>query len=60
MKLTIVRQEIRDENDVVHARQVSREIAARLGFAPIEQTRLATAVSEGRSASRSKAPGRNG
>jgi signal transduction histidine kinase/CheY-like chemotaxis protein len=37
---------IRAEEDVVEARRQARDIAARLGFDPNDQTRLATAVSE--------------
>jgi signal transduction histidine kinase len=37
---------IRTEEDVVEARRQARGIAARLGFDPNDQTRLATAVSE--------------
>jgi signal transduction histidine kinase/CheY-like chemotaxis protein len=37
---------IRNEEDVVEARRQARDIAARLGFDPNDQTRLATAVSE--------------
>lgn len=37
---------IRREEDVVEARRQARDIAARLGFDPNDQTRLATAVSE--------------
>jgi signal transduction histidine kinase len=38
--------EIRTEQDVVLARQRARQIAAMIGFDGLEQTRLATAVSE--------------
>jgi anti-sigma regulatory factor (Ser/Thr protein kinase) len=44
--LPILSAEIRCEQDVVAARQRTRQIAARLGFDPQQQTRLATAVSE--------------
>lgn len=37
---------IEDEDDVVTARQRIRAIAAAMGFGPVDQTRLATAVSE--------------
>ncbi|MET0067796.1 MAG: anti-sigma regulatory factor [Candidatus Thiodiazotropha sp.] len=37
---------IGQNGDVVKARQVGREIARRLGFRVIDQTRLATAISE--------------
>ncbi len=37
---------IRQEHDVVAARQRARQIAALVGFDRIEQTRVATAVSE--------------
>jgi signal transduction histidine kinase len=42
----ILTTEIRTEPDVVLARQRARQIAALLGFDGLEQTRLATAVSE--------------
>jgi signal transduction histidine kinase/CheY-like chemotaxis protein len=42
----LVRQEIRFEQDVVLTRRRAREIAALLGFASQDQTRIATAVSE--------------
>src|SRR3954454_23277095 len=44
--LPILSAEIRCEQDVVAARQRTRQIAARLGFDVQQQTRLATAVSE--------------
>jgi signal transduction histidine kinase/CheY-like chemotaxis protein len=44
--LPILSTEIRCEQDVVAARQRTRQIAARLGFDVPQQTRLATAVSE--------------
>jgi len=44
--LPILSAEIRYEQDVVSARHRTRQIAARLGFDPQQQTRLATAVSE--------------
>ncbi|MET0026908.1 MAG: anti-sigma regulatory factor [Candidatus Thiodiazotropha sp.] len=37
---------IRENGDVVKARQVGRDIARKLGFRVIDQTRLATAISE--------------
>ncbi|HYX12985.1 MAG TPA: ATP-binding protein [Nostoc sp.] len=43
---TIFTLEIQYEQDVVQARQRTREIAEQLGFAAQDQTRLATAVSE--------------
>jgi signal transduction histidine kinase len=43
---TITRVTIRDEQDVVHARQRARLIAEILGFGRNDQTRLSTAVSE--------------
>src|SRR5512138_3320706 len=43
---SILTAEIRTEPDVVLARQRARQIAALLGFDGLEQTRLATAVSE--------------
>ena len=38
--------EIRDQGDVVRARQAGREMARQLGFGSADQTRLATAISE--------------
>src|SRR6185369_2394139 len=46
MSLPILNTEIRYEQDVVSARQRTRQIAALLGFDTQQQTRLATAVSE--------------
>ena len=46
MTLPILSAEIRFEQDVVSARQRTRQIAALLGFDAQQQTRLATAVSE--------------
>lgn len=43
---TIFTLEIQYEQDVVQARQRTREIAEQLGFAAQDQARLATAVSE--------------
>jgi signal transduction histidine kinase len=42
----ILSVDLRDEQDVVAARQRAREVAARLGMERQDQTRLATAVSE--------------
>lgn len=46
MSLPLLRLDIRLEPDVVLARQRARQIAGLLGFAPLDQTRVATAVSE--------------
>lgn len=46
MSLPLITLEIRLEADVVLARQRARQIAGLLGFAPLDQTRIATAVSE--------------
>src|SRR5205085_7908464 len=46
MSVPLLSMMIRYEHDVVGARQRARHIAETLGFDPIEQTRLATAVSE--------------
>ena len=46
MTPSILTTEIRTEQDVVLARQRARQIAALFGFDGLEQTRLATAVSE--------------
>ncbi len=46
MTLPILSSEIRYEQDVVSARQRTRQIAGLLGFDAQQQTRLATAVSE--------------
>jgi signal transduction histidine kinase len=42
----ILSTDIRSEQDVVLTRQRARQVAAQLGLDPLEQTRLATAVSE--------------
>ena len=42
----LLQVEVRDERDVVQARQGARLVASRLGFEPQDQTRIATAVSE--------------
>jgi serine/threonine-protein kinase RsbT len=41
-----VRLVIRGESDIVGARQRAREVARALGFGPLDQSRIATAVSE--------------
>ncbi len=46
MSLPLISLVIRQEPDVVAARQRARQIAARLGFETRDQTRIATAVSE--------------
>ena len=46
MSLPLLTLEIRLEPDVVLARQRARQIAGLLGFPPLDQTRIATAVSE--------------
>jgi signal transduction histidine kinase len=46
MKLPLLNLEVRLEVDVVLARQRARQIAGLLGFAPLDQTRIATATSE--------------
>ena len=46
MKTTLLTVEIRYEHDVVLARQRARQLAGLFGFAPLDQTRIATAVSE--------------
>ncbi|CAM2139117.1 serine/threonine-protein kinase RsbT [Pararobbsia alpina] len=46
MRLRILSMAIDDEQAVVAARQRSRDIARELGCTPIDQTRVATAVSE--------------
>ena len=40
------RVEIRGEDDIVFARQRAREVARSLGFGAVDQSRIATAVSE--------------
>ena len=37
---------IRDEADIINARQRARDVAKRLGFGMVDQSRIATAVSE--------------
>ena len=46
MNLPLLNLEIRLEVDIVLARQRARQIAGLLGFAPLDQTRIATATSE--------------
>ena len=46
MSRVILSMEVRQEHDVVLARQRARQIAGLLGFEPQDQTRIATAVSE--------------
>ncbi len=46
MSMPLLNLEIRAEVDIVLARQRARQIAALLGFAPLDQTRIATATSE--------------
>jgi serine/threonine-protein kinase RsbT len=46
MILTEVRQSIRSEDDIVSSRQRAREAARQLGFGAVDQSRIATAVSE--------------
>src|SRR5689334_12458245 len=46
MSTRILSVGLQQESDVVLARQRARQIAAQLGFAPVEQTQIATAVSE--------------
>ena len=41
-----VRLAIQGESDIVGARQRAREVARALGFGPLDQSRIATAVSE--------------
>ena len=46
MSLPLLTLDVRLEPDVVLARQRARQIAGLLGFPPLDQTRIATAVSE--------------
>jgi signal transduction histidine kinase/CheY-like chemotaxis protein len=46
MDKRLINLEVRLEPDVVHARQRARQVAALLGFPPLDQTRIATAASE--------------
>src|SRR3954447_24800690 len=46
MTMRILALDVRQEGDVVLARQRARQIAALLGFPPLDQTRIATATSE--------------
>ncbi len=46
MSLPLLTLEVRLEVDIVLARQRARQIAGLLGFAPLDQTRVATATSE--------------
>ena len=43
---TLLTVELRYEHDVVLARQRARQLAGLFGFEPLDQTRIATAVSE--------------
>jgi serine/threonine-protein kinase RsbT len=42
----VERVDIAGEDDIVRARQRARELARDLGFGPVDQSRIATAVSE--------------
>ena len=46
MSLPLLTLDVRLELDVLLARQRARQVASLLGFAPLDQTRIATAVSE--------------
>ena len=46
MSARILSVNVQQEADVVLARQRARQIAEQLGFSPLEQTQIATAVSE--------------
>jgi len=46
MRLTLLKFELRFEHDIVLTRQRARQICALLGFDVLDQTRVATAVSE--------------
>jgi signal transduction histidine kinase/CheY-like chemotaxis protein len=46
MNLPLFSLEVRTEPDVVLSRQRARQIAGLLGFSPLDQTRIATAMSE--------------
>ena len=46
MSARILSVNLQQEADVVLARQRARQIAEQLGFSPLEQTQIATAVSE--------------
>ncbi|MCW6511564.1 ATP-binding protein [Lichenifustis flavocetrariae] len=37
---------IKEQTDILHARSAGREVARQLGFGTVDQTRLATAISE--------------
>ena len=43
---SVERVDIAGEDDIVRARQRARELARDLGFGPVDQSRIATAVSE--------------
>lgn len=59
MKTELLTTEIRSEDDLVLVRQRTRQIAEALGLTTLDQTRLATAVSEvARNAFQYAAPGR--
>jgi serine/threonine-protein kinase RsbT len=44
--MTETRLPIASEDDIVASRQRAREVARQLGFGPVDQSRIATAVSE--------------
>ena len=46
MNMPLMNLEVRLELDIVLARQRARQIAGLLGFAQLDQTRIATATSE--------------
>lgn len=46
MPVTETRVPIRGEDDIVASRQRAREVARQLGFGAVDQSRIATAVSE--------------
>lgn len=46
MPMVEVRQRIVGEDDIVASRQRAREVARQLGFGAVDQSRIATAVSE--------------
>lgn len=44
--MSCMRFEIRDEHDIIATRGVARSLAKEIGFGVVEQTKIATAVSE--------------
>ncbi|MDQ4079054.1 MAG: anti-sigma regulatory factor [Chloroflexota bacterium] len=46
MRATSIVIEVREEGDIVRARRAGRDLASELGFRSVDQSRIATAISE--------------